>query len=93
VSVLSVVSLVQLFICLCVGGRGRDFVEMDVNVHKFNSLSKQALQILFNRFEEMIISFGFCVESRGDDEMPETLFGSVTLNCPNHSESVPWGQL
>ena len=63
---------------------------MDINVHHFNALSKQGLQVMFNRFEDMIISFGFCVESRLNEEMPETLFGAVTLNCPNHAEAAEW---
>lgn len=65
-------------------------MEMDINVHEFGNVPKQALQIMFNRFDQMIISVGMCVESREDDEMPETLFGSLTLNGPNHNEATNW---
>jgi hypothetical protein len=37
----------------------------------------------------MSISLGFCIESRTDDEMPETLFGCVNLHCP----SVTWPEI
>jgi hypothetical protein len=30
--------------------RGRDYVEMDVNIHRFGSLPKKALEILITRF-------------------------------------------
>lgn len=30
----------------------------------------------------MVINCGFCIESRDDNEMPETLLGCATLNKP-----------
>lgn len=64
--------------------RGKDYVEMDINVHKFSSLPKQALATMFDRFDRMLISIGFCIESIEDEEMPETLLGTVTLLKPTH---------
>ena len=66
---------------------------MDINVHKFSSVPKKALEVLFNRFDKMIISIGFCIESRTEDEMPETLFGCVTLNRPTHTMAFDWKEL
>jgi hypothetical protein len=66
---------------------------MDINIHKFGSLPKKALEIMFNRFDQMVISMGFCIESRVDDEMPETLFGCVTLIRPTYSKAFPWEDL
>lgn len=63
---------------------------MDINVHRFHSLPKKALQILFNRFETMVITMGFCIESRDDTEMPETLVGCVSLNKPNPLGATEW---
>jgi hypothetical protein len=60
--------------------RGRGYVEMDINVHRFASVPKKALQILISRFDKMYVKMGFCVESREDSEMPETLFGCAALN-------------
>lgn len=38
----------------------------------------------------MILSMGFCIESREDCELPETLFGCGTLVMPTHAMSAPW---
>jgi hypothetical protein len=71
------------------GGTSR-YVEMDINVHKFASVPKKALEVMFNRFDKMVISAGFCIESRSDDEMPEALLGSVQLNFPTYSQAPQW---
>ena len=57
---------------------------MDINVHRFSSVPKKALEVMFGKFHEMVISVGFCIESRVEEEMPETLLGSTTINKPNH---------
>ena len=56
--------------------RGDGYIEMDVNIHKFATAPKKALQIMMGSFDKMFISAGFCIESREDNEMPETLFVS-----------------
>ena len=66
---------------------------MDINIHKFGTVPKKALDFLFNRFDQMVISMGFCIESRIDEEMPETLFGCVTLNRPMYSMAFSWTEL
>lgn len=63
--------------------RGDGYIEMDINVHKFGSIPKQALQALLNRFDKMYINIGFCIESREETEMPEVLFGCASLNKPS----------
>lgn len=65
-------------------------MEMDINVHKFASLPKRALEVLFHRFDKMVISAGFCIESRTDGEMPEALFGAAQINFPTHQMTPPW---
>ena len=69
------------------------YIEMDINVHKFSSVPKKALEVLFNRFDKMIFSIGFCIESRTEEEMPEALFGCVTLNRPTHTMAFDWNEL
>ncbi len=66
--------------------KNENSIEMDINIHKFASMPKKALETMFSRFPMMSLSFGFCIESRHDEEMPETLFGCVDLNCP----SIVW---
>jgi len=63
------------------------YVEFDINVHRFSSVPKKALQILLGRFDKMFIDAGFCIESREDEEMPETILGCATLNRPVSSEA------
>ena len=72
--------------------RGADsaYVEMDINVHKFASLPKKALEAMFTRFDKMVFSAGFCIESRTDDEMPEALFGAAQINFPIHQMCAQW---
>ena len=38
------------------------------------------------RFDQMSIDIGFCIESRDDGDMPETLFGCLNL----HKPSIRW---
>jgi len=61
------------------------YLEFDINVHRFASLPKKALQTLLSRFERMNISTAFCIESREDDELPETLFGCGSINRPKYT--------
>lgn len=70
--------------------RGASYVEMDINVHKFASLPKRALEAMFNRFDKMVFSAGFCIESRTDAEMPEALFGATQINFPTHILTPKW---
>jgi hypothetical protein len=64
---------------------GCSYAEMDINIHSFASVPKKALEVLFSRFENMIIAVGFCIESRTDEDMPEALFGSALLTRPQHT--------
>eukprot|EP01038_Epipyxis_sp_PR26KG_P004811 gene4811-6740_t len=66
------------------------YMEMDINVHRFGSVPKKALEVLFNRFDQMVISMGFCIESREENEMPEILFGTATLHQPTHTMAYKW---
>jgi hypothetical protein len=63
--------------------RGSNYIEMDINGHRFNSMAKGALLSLMPSFDRMVISTAFCIESRKDDEMPETVFGCSTWNKPD----------
>lgn len=70
--------------------RGPKYVEMDINVHRFGSVPRRALQIMKDRFDRMNISIGFCIESREEDEMPERLFGCASLNKPIYMNAPKW---
>lgn len=70
--------------------RGDNFIEMDINIHKFASAPKKALQIMMNSFDKMHISIGFCIESKEEYEMPETLMGCATIHCPSYAKAPTW---
>lgn len=70
--------------------RGEKYIEMDINIHKFSSVPKKALEVLFNKFNQMFVSIGLCIESEEDAEMPEMLFGVITLNKIGPDKSVKW---
>ena len=38
----------------------------------------------------MTVDFGFCLESRDEEEMPETLMGCITMNKVNVAHAVPF---
>ena len=67
---------------------GEGYLEIDINVHKYSSIPKQALQMLYPKLASMSVVFGFCVESREDSDMPETLTGCVTMNKIDVSRAV-----
>ena len=68
-------------------------MEFDINVHNFGNVPKQGLQVMFNRFDSMVISIGFCIESLTDEEMPETMFGVGTVVRPMPTEATNWDTL
>jgi hypothetical protein len=61
---------------------GIAYAEFDINVHRFAAVPKKALSTLLDRFDKMFIDVGFCIESREDAEMPETILGCASLNKP-----------
>lgn len=70
--------------------RGDNYVELDINVHRFGSAPKQALTILKERFEAMDMCVGFCIESREEGEMPETVFGCAAVHRPRYALAPVW---
>jgi hypothetical protein len=48
--------------------------------------------VVCHRFDQMFIHTGFCIESRDDDEMPETLVGCAALNKPSPANAVPFAE-
>ena len=69
------------------------YLEIDLNVHKFGSVPKKALATMIDKFSSMRVSSGFCIESRVDDEMPETMLGVSTTYKPDHSKAMQWEEV
>jgi hypothetical protein len=62
--------------------KGPNYIEFDIHVHKFATMAKQSIHFLSSRCGLMYMTIGFVIEGRGDDELPETLFGCVAVNKP-----------
>lgn len=59
---------------------GHSFLEMAVNVHAFGYLARLGFHSLYNQFNSYVVSAGFTIEGRNDDELPENLLGAFDLN-------------
>lgn len=70
--------------------RGKNYVEQDINCHAFGAVARKALGVLMDKFHTMSFDVGYVIESRGDDEMPETLLGSGSFNEPNKDLAPHW---
>jgi hypothetical protein len=70
--------------------RGKGYIEMDINGHKFGAVAKTAFQTLLPLFDSCVNSLAFCIESRTDEEMPETILGCCQWNKPGLENVVPW---
>lgn len=82
--------LIRKTVTLFQGETEHSYLEVDVNVHQFSSMPKKALGILIDKFASMRVSTGFCIESREDAEMPETLLGLSTTYKPDYTKAVQW---
>jgi hypothetical protein len=64
-------------------------MEFDVSLHPFPYLAKQAICYLKdNFFKKAVIAFGFVIEGRSDEELPECVLGTVQLCYPDASQQI-----
>lgn len=64
-------------------------MEFDVTLHPFPYVAKQGFSYLYqNIFKNLVILFGFVIESRDDDELPECLIGLAELCYPDPEFSI-----
>lgn len=59
---------------------GHTFLEMAVNVHAFGYLARLGFHSLYDNFKNYVVSAGFTIEGRVDDELPENLLAAFDLN-------------
>ena len=71
-------------------GPSGSYLNMDINVHAFGYMARSGLQSIFRDFQDFILSVGFTVESRSDDELPECILGCFDLNHVDYNAAVPW---
>jgi hypothetical protein len=71
-------------------GPSGSYLNMDINVHAFGYMARSGLQSIFRDFQDFILSVGFTVESRSDEELPECILGCFDLNHVDYNAAVPW---
>lgn len=64
-------------------------MEFDVSLHVFPYLAKQAFCYMKEAFfKKIIVAFGFVIEGRDDDELPECVIGLMQLCYPNPLNAI-----
>lgn len=64
-------------------------MEFDISLHPFPYLAKQAICYMKeNFFEKVVVTFGFCIEGRSDDELPECVIGLMQLCYPDPQYAI-----
>lgn len=64
-------------------------VEFDISLHPFPYLAKQGICFMKeNYFKKILVSFGFVIEGRADDELPECLIGLMQLCYPDPVHAI-----
>jgi len=67
----------------CVTSDGIRILEYTVDMHKWAYIPKKGIVSLLPKVMEMTIDLGFTIEAREDDEMPECILASITLDKIN----------
>lgn len=64
-------------------------MEFDISLHPFPYLAKQAICFMKDSyFKKILVTFGFVIEGRADDELPECLIGLVQLCYPDPIHAI-----
>jgi hypothetical protein len=64
-------------------------VEFDISLHPFPYLAKQAICFMKESyFKRILVTFGFVIEGRSDDELPECLIGLMQLCYPDPAYAI-----
>ncbi len=57
--------------------REQQILELDINAHSFSYFGRRALYSTYSKFREALVSVGFVIEGRTNDELPEHIVGNV----------------
>lgn len=64
-------------------------IEFDVSLHPFPYLAKQGICFMKESyFKKVLVTFGFLIEGRSDDELPECLIGLFQLCYPDPIHAI-----
>jgi len=59
--------------------RGKSHFEVDVDIHRFNYVSRQGMHSFKDYLKSITLDIGFVVQCEADDELPEKLLGCVRI--------------
>ncbi|KAL3911981.1 MAG: hypothetical protein SGILL_007069 [Bacillariaceae sp.] len=64
-------------------------IEFDISLHPFPYLAKQGICYMKDAFfKKVLVTFGFLIEGRSDDELPECLIGLFQLCYPDPQHAI-----
>jgi len=64
-------------------------IEFDISLHPFPYLAKQGICYMKDTFfKKVLVTFGFLIEGRSDDELPECLIGLFQLCYPDPQHAI-----
>jgi hypothetical protein len=67
----------------------KSVVEFDISLHPFPYLAKQGICYMKDAyFKKVLVTFGFLIEGRADDELPECLIGLFQLCYPDPIHAI-----
>lgn len=59
--------------------RGENYLEVDVDVHRFCYLARKAGYSMMDELGRMVLDLGLVVEGHSDEELPEQILGCVRV--------------
>ena len=64
-------------------------LEFDISLHPFPFLAKKGICFMKDRFfKKVLVTFGFVIEGKTDDELPECLIGAMQLCYPDPMHAI-----
>lgn len=64
-------------------------LEMDISLHPFPYLAKQGICFMKDSyFKKVLVTFGFVIEGKTDDELPECILGCMQLCYPDPIHAI-----
>lgn len=68
---------------------GADYVEIDIDVHRFAYLARVGLNEMNKLFQYMLIDVGFVLEGHSDDELPEKMLSCFRFHRVDLNKASP----
>ncbi len=70
--------------------QSRESLEAFVDVHTFSYIARKSFFAFINdRFPNMVMDLGMCIEGRCDEELPEQILATLRVNRVNRKKVRP----